>query len=125
MGSYGIGPARVMGTIVELLSDEKGMVWPENIAPFKAHLIVLNMDNEDVVKKAEELYQTLTDNEIEVLFDDRQDATAGTKFSDADLIGNPYRIVVSSKTGAQFELKKRTEEESKLVDLEELLNILK
>jgi len=97
MGSYGIGPARLMGTIAEIWSDEKGLVWPESVAPFAVHLIALS-DTEGAVKKvADELYEKLTAKGVEVLYDDR-DAAAGEKFSDADLIGIPKRIVISAKT---------------------------
>lgn len=97
MGSYGIGPGRLMGTIVELLADEKGIVWPEEIAPFRVHLIELGTDNADVHADAAELYRELTAAGLEVLWDDR-DARAGEKFADSDLIGIPLRIVVSEKT---------------------------
>ncbi len=97
MGSYGIGPSRVMGTIVEVLSDEKGIVWPESVAPFAVHLIELSNGSVDVKAEAEELYRDLTSSGVEVLFDDR-DARAGEKFADSDLMGIPLRVVVSEKT---------------------------
>lgn len=97
MGSYGIGPGRLMGTIVEVLSDEKGIVWPEEVAPFSLHLIAITGGNADVVKEANRLYDLLKEHEIEVLYDDR-DVRAGEKFADADLIGIPLRLVVSEKT---------------------------
>jgi prolyl-tRNA synthetase len=97
MGSYGIGPSRVMGTIAELLSDDKGLVWPENIAPFAVHLIAIFDKEGKVQGAADDLYTKLTQKGIEVLYDDR-DASAGEKFSDSDLIGIPKRIVVSAKT---------------------------
>jgi prolyl-tRNA synthetase len=105
MGCYGIGPARVMGTVAELLSDEKGLVWPESIAPFKVHLIELSNGNKDVASEAQEIYQELTSRGVEVLWDDR-DARAGEKFADSDLLGVPLRLVVSEKTLAEgkFEL---------------------
>ncbi len=97
MGSYGIGPGRVMGTIAELWSDDKGLVWPESVSPFAVHLVAL-FDTEGAVKKAaDELYERLTKEGVEVLYDDR-DETAGTKFSDSDLIGIPKRVVISAKT---------------------------
>ncbi len=97
MGSYGIGPGRLMGTIVELLSDEKGIIWPLVVAPFKLHLVAL-FDKEDKVRVyADALYQRLTEQGMEVLYDDR-DQRAGEKFADADLIGIPYRVIVSDKT---------------------------
>src|SRR5581483_9680075 len=109
MGSYGIGPGRVMGTIVETLSDANGIVWPESVAPFKEHLIVVDSKEGDKARKeAERLYKVLMDKGIEVLFDDRE-ARPGEKFADADLMGMPYRIVVSDKTMAAgaFEVKHR------------------
>ncbi|KKS02867.1 MAG: Prolyl-tRNA synthetase [candidate division WWE3 bacterium GW2011_GWF2_41_45] len=121
MGAYGIGPARLMATVVELFGDDKGIVWPESISPAKLHLVGLNLEDEGTAEIAETVYKTLMQNKLEVLFDDREDATAGTKFSDADLIGIPYRAVVSRKNGTKIELKKRTEEKSELLTLEELL----
>jgi prolyl-tRNA synthetase len=96
MGSYGIGPARLMGTVVEALSDDKGIVWPEAVAPFRVHLVQLG-DDAEVQKEAEEMYRSLTAAGVEVLWDDR-DARAGEKFADSDLIGIPLRIVVSQKS---------------------------
>ncbi len=97
MGSYGIGPARLMGTIVEVLSDEKGIVWPEEVAPFSAHLVAISGGNADVVAEADRMYELLAEHGIEALYDDR-DLRAGEKFADADLIGIPVRLVVSEKT---------------------------
>ncbi len=97
MGSYGIGPGRVMGTIAELWSDDKGLVWPESVAPFAVHLVSLEDESGAVKKAADELYEKLTKQGVEVLYDDR-DATAGEKFSDSDLIGIPKRILISAKT---------------------------
>ncbi len=96
LGSYGIGITRLMGTVVEALSDDKGIVWPVEIAPFAVHLVQLG-DNPEVVKEAEEVYRTLTESGIETLWDDR-DARAGEKFADSDLIGIPLRVVVSQKS---------------------------
>lgn len=102
MGSYGIGPGRVMGTIAEIWSDEKGLVWPESISPFAVHLVPL-FDKEGAVKKAaDDLYAKLVSEGVEVLYDDR-DASAGEKFSDSDLIGIPHRVVISAKTLANGE----------------------
>ncbi len=97
MGSYGIGPGRLMGAIVELLSDGKGIVWPKKIAPFPVHLISISGGNGDVIAEADRLYNLLIENGIESLYDDR-DVRAGEKFADADLIGIPTRLVVSEKT---------------------------
>lgn len=93
MGSYGIGPTRLMGIIVEVLSDNKGLVWPESVAPFKYHLVSLGHDGDEITKTADELYDDLTKAGVEVLYDDRG-ARAGEKFADSDLLGIPKRIVV-------------------------------
>lgn len=102
MGSYGIGPGRLMGTIAEVLSDKAGLVWPTSVAPFRAHLVAIlgKADDGDTVKKyADDLYKSLLDKGITVLYDDR-DERAGEKFADSDLIGIPTRIVVSAQTMA-------------------------
>lgn len=132
LGSYGIGITRLVGVIVEKFSDEKGMIWPESVAPFKVHLLSLGEDVE-VVKKANEVYENLKNSGIEVLFDDRAGLTPGEKFADCDLLGIPYRVVVSARSmkdpsvqaGNGVEIKKRTEEKGKVVASEELLNLLK
>lgn len=121
MGSYGIGPGRLMGTLVEVLGDEKGMVWPEEIAPFQIHLVSLAGDDERVKAYADELYEKLTKVGVEVLYDDR-DVRAGEKFADSDLLGIPTRIVVSQKTLEQGALEKvdRKTGETTMVKEEEL-----
>ncbi len=96
-GSYGIGLGRLMGTIAELLSDEKGLVWPKEVAPYQAHLITISGGNKDVVAEADNLYNLLAEHGIETLYDDR-DLRAGEKFADSDLIGIPTRLVISEKT---------------------------
>jgi prolyl-tRNA synthetase len=103
MGCYGIGISRLMGVIAELFADDKGLIWPTNIAPFQAHILSLRKDAE-----AEKLYAELQEKGIEVMLDDR-DTSAGAKFADADLIGIPFQIVVSEKTLAdnQVEIKER------------------
>ncbi|MFA7309966.1 MAG: aminoacyl--tRNA ligase-related protein [Candidatus Paceibacterota bacterium] len=100
MGCYGIGTTRLMGTIVEVLSDDKGIVWPKSVAPFVAHLISITGGNADIAAEADRLYELLRENNIDVLYDDR-DVRAGEKFNDADLIGIPVRLVVSEKTMSQ------------------------
>jgi prolyl-tRNA synthetase len=101
MGSYGIGPGRLMGTIAESLGDDKGLVWPTAIAPFAVHLIEINPKTDNAVsEKAKYLYETLSKNNVEVLFDDRE-TTAGAKFKDADLIGIPMQIIVSERNLAE------------------------
>jgi len=108
MGSYGIGITRLMGVVVEKFSDEKGIVWPESIAPFIIHLVGLNSEDSEVRDYAETLYSELKEEKVSVLYDDR-DVRTGEKFADADLMGMPYRVVVSRKTkeAGQFEVMNR------------------
>jgi prolyl-tRNA synthetase len=119
MGCYGLGPSRLMGTVVEILSDENGIVWPKEIAPYQVHLVSLGK-SEEVAKRTEEIYKSLLDQRIEVLFDDREES-AGVKLKDSDLIGIPVRIVVSEKTLEKqaVEIKKRTEKDFEIVKLNE------
>jgi len=124
MGCYGIGLSRLMGAVVEIFHDKKGIIWPEAVAPFKAHLLSVNHQILDVNKFSHEVYNTLQKNRIEVLYDDR-DASAGEKFVDADLIGIPYRLVISGKTEKKIEIKKRNEDKTKLISEKELIKILK
>lgn len=121
MGSYGIGPARSMGTIVDLLSDEKGIVWPESVAPFKIHLVALNTDDAEIRDWADGVYASFKDRGVEVLYDDR-DLRAGEKFADSDLLGMPYRVVVSKKLkeAGQLEVVTRSSGEVRLLSEEEL-----
>ncbi len=123
MGCYGIGLGRLMGTVVEVTSDEKGMVWPEEIAPFKVHLLELASSDAEVSKKAKEVYEMLNSAGIETLHDDRGDKTAGEKFADADLIGIPYRVLVSEKSlkAGGVEVKKRTEKDSSIVAIDKII----
>lgn len=117
MGCYGIGLGRVMGTVVEVLSDEKGIVWPASIAPADIHLVVLS-DDRQVHQAAAKLYDQLQQAGAQVIFDDREES-AGTKLNDADLIGVPKRVVVSPKTLDQdsFEFNERATGKSHLIDL--------
>jgi prolyl-tRNA synthetase len=121
MGSYGIGPARSMGTIVDLLSDDKGIVWPESVAPYAVHLVALNTDDAEILDWANGIYANLRKRGIEVLFDDR-DVRAGEKFAESDLLGIPYRVVVSKKTKAEglFEVVTRKTGEVRLLPEAEL-----
>ena len=124
LASYGIGVTRVMGVIVEKLADDKGLVWPENIAPFRVYLARLG-DSGAVVKQADELYSLLTSKGVSVLYDNR-DVRPGEKFADADLIGLPHRIVISDKTIAagRYEYKARTQHTAQLITQVQLLDLL-
>lgn len=120
MGCYGIGPSRLVGVITELLADERGLVWPAGIAPFTVYLVSLGENQE-----AEKLYKELMASGVEALYDDR-DTRAGEKFADADLLGIPYRVVISQKTvqAGKVELKKRESESSELLTVTELKKLL-
>jgi prolyl-tRNA synthetase len=120
MGSYGIGLGRLMGTVVEVLSDESGIIWPESISPFQVHLLILGTDD-NVIDQAEKIYSDLSRAGVEVLFDDR-DQSPGIKLSDADLIGIPHRLVVSSRSLDQggIEYKRRDSNEVNYHTLEQV-----
>lgn len=125
MGAYGIGLTRLMGTVVEALSDDKGIVWPESIAPFKVHLLALG-DTDEIKAEAKKVYEKLVGLGVEVLFDDREGMSAGEKFADSDLIGIPYRAVVSARSMKEggVELKKRTEAKGQIVTDTDLVAML-
>ena len=117
MGSYGIGISRLMGVLVEKFNDASGIVWPESVAPFRVHLVALgDMAGADGERGAK-VYEHLQRVGIEVLYDDR-DISAGQKFAEADLIGIPWRVVVSPKLGeGKVEVKTRGEKEAKVIDI--------
>jgi len=127
MGCYGIGITRLLGTVVEALSDTKGIVWPKSIAPFAIHLVQIDGGNAEVVEKCNEIYEILQKEGFEVLYDNRSEKTAGEKLNDSDLIGIPLRLVVSQKTLSVdgVEIKERTSKEASLVKINELVNYLK
>ncbi|MFY9461754.1 MAG: aminoacyl--tRNA ligase-related protein [Candidatus Sungiibacteriota bacterium] len=130
MGSYGIGPGRLLATIVEVHNDNKGIIWPESVAPFRVHLVELLGKDEKTAKNvkaaSEDLYSKLTAKGAEVLYDDRADKSAGEKFADADLIGIPWRVVVSEKTLKEksVEIKQRSVSNAELVKLTEAVQTL-
>lgn len=121
-GSYGIGPTRVMGTIVEVSHDDKGIVWPEAVAPYQVHLVDLRKREEG--KRKNEIAEELETAGIEVLWDDRENVSAGEKFADADLIGIPWRAVVSPRLGDKVELKARNSSQTQIISLEYLITKL-
>lgn len=121
MGSYGIGPSRVMGLIAEHFADEKGLIWPISVAPYHVYLVTIG----NVAEEAERLYRDLENNGIEVLYDDR-DERAGSKFADAELMGIPFRVVLSERTLEKnsVELTERTNGDSSTVPLKEITTVL-
>jgi len=125
MGSYGIGLGRLMGTVVEVLGDPKGIVWPKSIAPFFLHLVLLDGNTEAVRKYGDTLYTTLHEEGIEVLYDDR-DTQAGEKFATSDLLGIPYRAVVSARAleAGMIELVERKTGKTKMVSEKQLMALI-
>ncbi|MGH8016269.1 MAG: His/Gly/Thr/Pro-type tRNA ligase C-terminal domain-containing protein, partial [Candidatus Zixiibacteriota bacterium] len=126
MGSYGIGITRTPQAALEKYYDDKGIIWPKNIAPYLVELIPLKMDSPEQVKAADRIYKELIDAGIDVLYDDR-DERPGVKFNDADLIGLPIRITIGDKSlkDNKIELKARTAEKADLIDIDNTLNAVK
>ncbi|MFH1353798.1 MAG: aminoacyl--tRNA ligase-related protein [bacterium] len=123
MGSYGLGTTRVLGVLVEKFHDKRGIVWPENVAPYTAHLIGLNGEKKEVRRRTEEVYGKLKEAGVDVLYDDRAGASAGEKLAEADLIGVPWRVIVSEKTGNKVEIKKRKDKKERMVELAEFISL--
>jgi len=125
MGSYGIGITRLVGVLVEKFADDKGIIWPKNIAPFAVHIVGIGDSESESIMSADQLYKELQEKNIEALYDDRT-VSPGQKFADSDLIGIPLRIVVSPKSleSGGYEVKKRTENDAKIVTKEELFAML-
>ena len=126
MGCYGIGLGRLMGAVVEVNNDERGIIWPKSIAPFLVHIISIE-DNKKVKSVAEKIYNNLQKEKIEVLYDDRQVKSVGEKFAESDLIGIPFRIVISEKTlkTNSVEIKERVKDKVQLVKINQLFKYLK
>jgi len=122
MGSYGIGITRMMGVLVEKFADEKGIVWPASVAPYQVHLVSLNTDDAEITDWADGIYSALKARDVSVLYDDR-DLRPGEKFADSDLLGMPYRVVVSKKgkEAGTFEVVERKTGEVRNLNEEELL----
>jgi len=125
MGCYGIGIGRTLATIVEKYHDTYGILWPENVAPYTVHLVGLDLNDETIKSNVHTIYKKLQENGIEVLFDDREDVRPGAKFAVADLIGNPVRLVVSKRTEDKIEWKRRSEKETELIDIDEVIKRVK
>jgi len=123
VGCYGLGVSRIMGAVVEVFHDEKGIIWPETVAPYQIHLVGLDLENKEIKEGVEKIYKLLQAAEIEVLYDDRVDVSAGEKFADADLIGIPYRVVISQKTQDRLEVKKRNQKTTSFLTLGELIKL--
>ncbi|MCX6725766.1 MAG: proline--tRNA ligase [Candidatus Shapirobacteria bacterium] len=123
MGAYGIGIERAMAIIVEQNNDERGIIWPKSVSPFDVQLISIEHSTKCIVH-SEEVYKELQKNDIEVLYDDREEVSAGAKFADADLIGIPVRLVVSERAGDKIEWKNRDKKETELLNLKEVIKKL-
>lgn len=125
MGCYGIGLGRTMAAIVEVSNNDKGIVWPKEIAPYQVHLIGIMNQELGIREKADKIYEKLRGVGIEVLYDDRENVSAGEKFADSDLIGIPIRLVVSEKTQDKVEFKKRDEKQICLLSINEIIEKIK
>ncbi len=123
MGCYGWGTTRTMGVVVEKSHDERGIIWPKSIAPYTVHLVTLD----EKMEESEKVYKELEKAGVEVLWDDRKDMSTGEKFAEADLVGCPYRVVVSNRSleAGGVELKQRSQKETKIVKPEELVGLVK
>jgi len=121
MGCYGIGVGRVFAGAIEANHDERGIIWPPELAPYDVHLVGLGFDKPGVRESAEQVYQQLVDAGLDVLYDDREDGSAGVKFNDADLLGMPVRVTVSPRSieNGGAEVKRRTEKDARVVGLGE------
>ena len=124
MGSYGMSPSRLLGTLVELNNDEKGIIWPTEVAPFDIHLISLRPDQNEI--ETTRIYEKLKELGLEVLLDDRLKISAGQKFTESDLIGIPIQVILSPKTleTNSVEVKDRRTGETKILPIEKLVEIV-
>jgi prolyl-tRNA synthetase len=125
MGSYGIGPARIAASAIEQNHDENGIIWPQSISPFQAHILPLNSKDPKTTDVSERIYSGLESNGVEVLIDDR-DERAGVKFKDADLIGISYQIVIGEKNlkEGMIEVKERKSKKTTKFKIEDLSAII-
>jgi len=124
-GSYGIGITRMIGTLVEIYGDEKGLNWPKLVAPYQVHLLALNNQDEGVAKAADKVYESLLAKTSKFCMMTEFEASTGAKFNDADLIGIPVRLVVSPKTQNQIEWKERASEQAEILDLAQVIKSLR
>jgi prolyl-tRNA synthetase len=122
MGCYGIGIGRLLSTVAEVCSNERGIIWPKSIAPFQIHIINLNLKDDESKKKIEQLYQDIKNIEKNTLYDERQGISAGEKLIEADLIGSPIKIICSEKTikEGKVEVRERSKNDIRLVNLSEV-----
>jgi prolyl-tRNA synthetase len=127
MGSYGIGVERIIACYIEQYHDKFGIIWSKSLAPFQVQLILVNSNNETVVKTTEEIYKQLTDAGIEVLYDDRADLSPGFKFKDADLLGMPLHVIVGEKNviNSNVEVKYRQTGEREIIPIQEAIGFVK
>ena len=126
MGCYGIGASRIVAAAIEQNYDDKGIIWPSSLAPFKVALVEVNLKNKkEITDKCSEIYQLLKENNIDVIWDNR-DKRPGVKFSDMEVIGIPYTVIIGERTldTGQIEVKKRQDEKPELVSHQNLLSII-
>lgn len=122
MGCYGIGVSRILGALVEVFHDKRGIIWPRSVAPFKVHLVGLNLEDKNIYSYGQEIYHFLIKNSVSVIFDDRIKISSAKKLIDADLIGIPIQIILSKKNKDKIELKTRKDSRSILIEKDKLLD---
>ena len=127
MGCYGIGLGRLMAAVVEINHDQKGIIWPKEVAPFLVHLVPVEIKDKKVYQSAEKIYQDLKREQIEVLYDDRKDVLPGEKFVESDLLGIPLRLIISRKNLSkhQAEIKKRGKEKTEFIKLGNIIKYIR
>lgn len=123
MGCYGIGLTRLMGAVAEIYNDKDGLMWPESLTPFDAHLVLIGNDNE-TKKESDKIYEVILQTGIDVLYDDR-DESAGKKLKDADLIGISNRLIISDKTQGKVEFKPRNQDKAEVITIQEAVKKIK
>lgn len=126
MGCYGIGVGRLAASVCEAKHDEYGPMWPISIAPWEVHVCCIRPDDENAKQIADDLYEELKKNKVEVIYDDREGVRAGQMFADADLLGVPIRVVVSPRNLQEGKLEISTRDKSvkEMVDIAEGLNYI-
>ncbi len=122
MGSYGIGIERIIACFIEQHSDEDGIIWEKKLSPFDVHLISVNTDNQNIMNTAENIYNELKENQVDVIYDNRLNITAGVKFKDADLLGVPIQLIVSERNvkNGNIEIKFRNSGERSILKIEDI-----
>ena len=127
MGCYGIGASRIVAAAIEQNHDEKGIIWPKALAPFEVAVVEVNPKKKEVISnQCSEIYNLLKENDIEVLWDDRE-KRPGVKFNDMEVIGTPITVIIGERTleTGEIEIKKRLDEKPQLVSHQDLISVIR